>query len=518
MDWANQPDPFRSYKGSRRIALDRLGFEGMTGGLGPSPLNRENLSRFFFESLALSGRKAVAGSEWTLRVNPSSGNLHPTECYLLAGGGGGLDLSAGVYHYQPKDHSLELLAGISEVSWQSLHLPSGTLLLVLTSIYWRESWKYGARAFRYCMLDLGHALAAAGEAACCLGWTLSLQEDMGTDELARILWNGPDKLIDGLAGKERPDLMLALFSDGAAQRQEGLDSVAELEIEPLSLQPNILSPSIVPWQEIDMASEAAKKPSTRGVYSRSAARAEERLLIVSEDGPDSSKVSDCDVSVDVSREYCPLLRRRRSAQAMDGRATMPLDSFHAILKATMPERAKPGLPWRPQVNPVLFVHRVEEMDRGLYILLRDRKAKEDLKGAMDPDFLWERPSRTSPHLELYLLARGDARLAAKESSCRQDIASDGCFAAAMISRFEDPIEEYGPWFYSRLYWECGMIGQALYLSSEATGFRGCGIGCFFDDMVHRMLGLSGFGYQDLYHFTVGRALVDPRLIDLAAYG
>ena len=498
MDWANQPDPFRSYEGSRRIALERQGFEGRAGGLGPYPLNRENLSRFFFESLALSGRKAVAGSEWTLRVNPSSGNLHPTECYILAGGGEGLDLSAGVYHYQPKDHSLELLAGISEVSWQSLHLPPGTLLLVLSSIYWRESWKYGARAFRYCMLDLGHALAAVGEAACCLGWTLSLQEDMGTDDLARILWNGPDNVTDGLSGKEHPDLMLALFSDGISQGlEESLASIAGIETEPLSLRPNILSPGIVPWQEIDMVSEAAKKPLTRDVYSREAAY---------------------DVSEDVPGQYCQLLRRRRSAQAMDGRTTMPLESFQAILKAMMPERAKPGLPWRPQVNPVLFVHRVEEMDRGLYILLRDARAKEDLREAMDPDFLCERPSRTPSGLELYQLAQGDARLAAKESSCRQDIASDGCFAAAMISRFEDPIEEYGPWFYSRLYWECGMIGQALYLSSEATGFRGCGIGCFFDDMVHRMLGLSGFGYQDLYHFTVGRALVDPRLIDLPAYG
>lgn len=86
MDWSNQPNPFRSYDGSRRIALDRLGFEGMTGKLRPSPLISENLSRFFFESLALPGRKAVAGAEWTLRVNPSSGNLHPTECYLLTGG------------------------------------------------------------------------------------------------------------------------------------------------------------------------------------------------------------------------------------------------------------------------------------------------------------------------------------------------------------------------------------------------------------------------------------------------
>ena len=517
MDWENQPDPFRSYEGSKRLALDRLGFEGITGRLRPSPLTSENLSRFFFESLALSGRKAVAGAEWTLRVNPSSGNLHPTECYLLAGGGEGLDISLGVYHYHPKDHSLELLAGIKEESWQSLHLPSGTILLILTTIYWRESWKYGARAFRYCMLDLGHALAAAGEAAHCLGWTLSLQEEMAADDLARILWNGPDKMADGPKGKERPDVMLALFSDGGVHRiDESL--VSRIETEPLPLRPNILSPSIVPWQEIDMVSEAAKKLSTSDIFSRSDAKAEEMQRFSLKDNSDTLKETAGDVSEDAFREYCHLLRRRRSAQAMDERATMPLEIFHTILKAAMPERAEPGLPWSPQVNPVLFVHRVEKMDRGLYILLRDERAKEDLRGAMDPDFFWEKPSRTPPDLELYQLAQGDARLAAKESSCRQDIASDGCFAAAMISRFKGPIEQYGPWFYPRLYWECGMIGQSLYLSSEATGFRGCGIGCFFDDMVHRMLGLSDLRYQDLYHFTVGRALADPRLIDLPAYG
>ena len=243
-----------------------------------------------------------------------------------------------------------------------------------------------------------------------------------------------------------------------------------------------------------MVSEATKKPQTKGIYSPLD-----------------------DLPLDLSREYCHLLRRRRSAQAMDGKTYLPLESFHSILKAALPTRAKPSLPWRPYVHPVFFVHRVVDMDRGLYILLRDRSAKEDLVEAMDPEFLWEKPSRTPLGLELYQILQGDGRLAAKQSSCRQDIASDGCFAVAMIAHFEEPLREYGPWFYSRLYWECGVIGQALYLASEEAGFRGCGIGCFFDDMVHHMLGLSGMRYQDLYHFTVGKPLTDPRLIDLPPY-
>jgi len=48
-----------------------------------------------------------------------------------------------------------------------------------------------------------------------------------------------------------------------------------------------------------------------------------------------------------------------------------------------------------------------------------------------------------------------------------------------------------------------MIGQALYMGAEESGLRGCGIGCFFDEAVHSILGLKGWRYQDLYHFTVG---------------
>lgn len=47
-----------------------------------------------------------------------------------------------------------------------------------------------------------------------------------------------------------------------------------------------------------------------------------------------------------------------------------------------------------------------------------------------------------------------------------------------------------------------MIGQLLYLEAKAAGLRSTGIGCFFDDPVHELLGLEGTAFQDLYHFTV----------------
>jgi hypothetical protein len=62
-----------------------------------------------------------------------------------------------------------------------------------------------------------------------------------------------------------------------------------------------------------------------------------------------------------------------------------------------------------------------------------------------------------------------------------------------------------------------MIGQVLYLEAEAAGLRGTGIGCFFDDEMHHLLGLRGPDWQSLYHFTVGGHVDDPRLTTLPPY-
>jgi len=70
---------------------------------------------------------------------------------------------------------------------------------------------------------------------------------------------------------------------------------------------------------------------------------------------------------------------------------------------------------------------------------------------------------------------------------------------------------FGPSFYRQLFWESGIVGQVLYLEAEAAGARATGIGCFYDDPVHEALGITGHGFQSLYHFTVGRPVEDTRL-------
>ncbi|MFM0015969.1 nitroreductase, partial [Paraburkholderia sediminicola] len=61
------------------------------------------------------------------------------------------------------------------------------------------------------------------------------------------------------------------------------------------------------------------------------------------------------------------------------------------------------------------------------------------------------------------------------------------------------------------------LGQALYLEAEAAGVRATGIGCFFDDEMHALLGVEDHTWQSLYHFTVGRAVDDQRLSTCPPY-
>ncbi len=62
-----------------------------------------------------------------------------------------------------------------------------------------------------------------------------------------------------------------------------------------------------------------------------------------------------------------------------------------------------------------------------------------------------------------------------------------------------------------MFWECGLLGQILYLEAEVAGVRGTGIGCFLDDEMLKVLGISGETWQSLYHFTIGEPLEDSHL-------
>jgi SagB-type dehydrogenase family enzyme len=498
LDWASQPDPFRHFNGAPAFRLPLAGpddtppaatlFGAAT--VTPRPFTLGAVSLFFELSLGLSARKEIAGSSWYLRMNPSSGNLHPTEAYAVLPALEGLPGGAGVYHYAPLHHALEQRA-----RWPQVAKPDATGFHVgLTSITWREAWKYGERAFRYCQHDVGHALAALRFAAAALGWRVQLLPEWDDAQLARLL--GLDRAED--------------FADAERETSELLVRVIVNEAAPTTWSPaadtasewfgraNRLSDSHVEWPVIDEAIAASERVAA------SAKQSESGDLVA---WPPPSPPA-CGHSAG------QLIRQRRSAVDFDGVTSISRETFLAILDTTLPRTSAPPFdawPFPPRLHLVLFVHRVTGLDSGMYLWLRAPADADALRKAFRENLNWEVVTDSITTAPLYRLGRGDLRDFARTLSCHQDIAADGAFSLGMLARFEPVLRERGAAAYRELFWEAGMIGQALYLAAEAAGVRGTGIGCYFDDVLHRALGLAGHDWQSLYHFTIGGPVEDLRL-------
>jgi SagB-type dehydrogenase family enzyme len=540
LDWATLPDPFRRYAGAPLVSLPRTPFADAVlypalfdGRVDAAPLSHHAIGEFLRCSMGLSAWKQYGASRWALRVNPSSGNLHPTEAYVLA--------EARLWHYASREHALEERCVVDESAWTGWMRPTSgesAFLVALTSIHWREAWKYGERAFRYCQHDAGHAIAALRLAAALLGWRLALLPRWAEAQLATLLGLDRDADFPDAEREEAECLAVVTPDDPAAW----IDRAPERLVDAAACgswrgTANRLSRSRVEWPIIDAVAAATRCP---GAGSRDPGpRIRNAGLGASHSGtladapphlhvPAPSHLPSPSPSHQVGLSARAVILQRRSALAFDGESGLGGDAFWTMLRRLQP----PGPPWDaidwpPQVHLTLFVHRVEGVDPGVYAYLRDPTVLDEWKAMMRSDFLWEpvnpepvnpNPSTEAPkHHGLFLLAPFDCRRLANRVSCDQKIAADGFFSLGMIARVEPALHERGEWFYRRLYWECGLIGQVLYLEAETTGGRATGIGCFYDDPVHDLLGLAGPRWQSLYHFSMGVPVDDPRLTTEPGY-
>ena len=514
LDWASQPKPFREFAGTpgfplypapgvevRGYAPRRTTFSELyQPGFMAESLCAASLGDMLRHALGLSAWKRFDRSRWSLRVNPSSGNLHPTEAYVICGSLPGLAGHPAVYHYAADRHALELRCAFDEDAWLDfVGERRDVALIALTSIHWREAWKYGERAFRYCQHDLGHAIAAVSFAAALVAWRAALQPEWSHGAIAAVTGAGRERDFTD-AEPEDPGCLIAI--SGAEPFGCTADTVSRLAQAVSdgrwSGHASQLSEDHVTWSFIDEVARATENPGRSGLA----------------DAPLSDPHIHAGRNKDVDARA--IFLQRRSAVAFDGRSTIDRAAFVGMLSRVLPGSSTPwnSLWWTPRVHLALFVHRVEDVTPGLYMLVRESRALDRLRSACRPGFSWE---IADDRLPLWLLARHDARSMAARLSCDQGIASDGFFSMGMIADFDASLQAFGPSFYRHLFWETGVVGQTLYLEAEAAGARATGIGCFYDDPVHEVLGVDGHEFQSLYHFTVGQPVDDTRLTTEAGY-
>jgi len=524
LDWATQPDPFRRYAGASLHHLPRVSPgsrhpERVDPGAmptvdvpydslfephpAPHPIDEQSIGEFLRCSMGLSAWKQHGSSRWALRVNPSSGNLHPTEAWIVHDG--------SVCHYAPKEHALEERCVFQSPVARTLKVRAtgDHFLVALTSIIWREAWKYGERAFRYCQHDVGHAIGALRFAAALLGWRLHLLPEWSDTQIAALLGLDREQDFDDAEREEPECIAVVRRNPGSGIRDPRVHEDPEVLVAAARNgswfgHANRLSTNHVEWPIIDEISKATRYP---GLESRTF---EPRTF---EPRPFGSRILD---PLPKARQ---IVLQRRSALSFDPRGVLRSETLLAMLDRLRPSSTPwDAIHWPPHVHLVLFIHRVHDLTPGIYAYVRDPAVFNEWKSAMRQEFMWEAVhARTGEATNLFLLVPIDARRIANRVSCDQDIAEDGFFGLAMIARFERPLREHGDWFYRRLFWECGLIGQLLYLEAEAAGARATGIGCYYDDPVHELLGLSGHEWQSLYHFSMGLPIEDTRLTTEPGY-
>ena len=476
LDWHNQPDPFRSYEGAPIIDLPREpGFASSgtfaamaalaektnepreidTEGREKIDLDLSWLSRLLWHSMSVSAWKKVPGSgaRYSLRVNPSSGNLHPTEIYVALRSFTGMH--DGLYHYRADRHALELR---SRGAWtqqlsHALEIPLASdsqLIVGLTSIFWREAWKYGERAYRYCCHDLGHAMMSVLLAARASGLPGGAVAHFSDLRLARAM---------GLSGSDEAPMAFLVFPAGKSSSGNSATPV-----EPVAGTPNELSAEEVRYDLLLGIHASTVLPNPAGP-----------LPQVPSAPPGNGGG---DASLSGPPRDAPLgtiVRKRRSALDFDARTPpMSRDELEQLLDfATRDWRAD----WRGNfsgettlaqcgadfVALYLYVHRVHDCEPGVY--------------------RWDRANR-----KLEQLHRGDVQRVAAFLSLEQALAGNSCFTVSMIADLGEAARVFGNRGYRYVFFEAGAIGQRFYVGAEALGWNATGIGAFYDDDVHRYLG------------------------------
>jgi SagB-type dehydrogenase family enzyme len=475
LDWRNQPDPFRSYEGVPLITLPTepgfpdVGAFATIAALAEGPrmakgskyeyrqeveFNVAWLSRLLWNSMAISAWKRVPRTSYrySLRVNPSSGNLHPTETYLALFGFTGVD--DGLYHYRADRHALELR---SRGNWtdqlaRALVLPwaaESPLIVGLTSIFWREAWKYRDRAYRYCCHDLGHAMMSLLLAACALGLPGGVVTHFSDLRLTHAL---------GLAESDEAPMAFLVFPP-----QSPSGRLPALSPQKPTGIPNQLSAEEVPYQLLIGMHRSTILPDPSGPLPR----------VSPTNAGTANKPSRPDLPSDAS--LGPTVRQRRSALDFDAR-TPPMEradleqlldfatrDWSADWRGNLSGETTPGETGANFVTLYLYLHRVRDCDPGVY--------------------RWDRSNR-----RLEKLHPGNVERVAAYLSLEQPLAGNACFAVSMIADLDEVARVFGNRGYRYVHFEAGAIGQRFYVGAEALGWNATGIGAFYDDDVHRYLG------------------------------
>jgi SagB-type dehydrogenase family enzyme len=467
LDWDTKPFPFKVYTEAPSVELPREvdtlstpALAAVAGAKAP-PAARLTLgaltSLLYYTAGVTKKRQYPGGPEVLFRAAASTGALYQTEVYVVAGDVDGL--APGVYHFSPGDFMLRRLRdgdvrGALAAAAADESLARRACTLVLTGIYWRNTWKYQARGYRHLFWDSGTMLANGLAVAMALGLA--------------------PRLVTG-------------FVDAAVNELLGVDVAHEAALELLAVGP-----------EGAPAPPAAPEPIAPPVMPLSRTQVDYPLLrealaasaLSSADAVRAWRAARAPASTAPSRDVVPLpssdpssgrslgetIQRRGSTRTF-AHAPLTVEELGAALWAAsrpIPEDVPTGL-----VDLYLIVNAVQGLAPGAY---RYESAAHGLER----------------------LAEGDFRRQSAFLTLEQPLGGDAAAVIYFLAPLNAVLAAFGDRGYRLVNLEAGIAGGRAYLAAYSLGFGASGL-TYYDAEVVRFFSPRAAGEDAIFVTALGRA-------------
>jgi SagB-type dehydrogenase family enzyme len=480
LDWQNQPLPFKIYQTLDPVALPQNLLSSGVPALSavsafnlpaeasslPS-LSMPLLASLLYFSAGITKRRQYPGGEMLFRAAACTGALYHIELYLVCGDLP--ELQAGVYHFGPGDFALRCLRQgdyrqlLVQATGGEPAVVAAPLTVICTGTFWRNAWKYRARAYRHCFWDTGTIVANL------------LAMSAAHVVPAKVVMGFVDETINRLLGLDpEREVALALVTLGrAAHAQPGpVPALERLQLDTVPLSnAEVDYPAIREMHAASTLHQEAEATTWHGQTPPQdwPARMGELFPL----RPLSADEAPTDTIEQV------ILRRGSSRQF----ARVPI-SFAQL--STLLLRATGGIPADFLEPPgamlndlYLIVNAVDDLPSGTYVFRRDHHALE-------------------------LLRRGAFRRDAGYLGLMQEIPADASVDVFFLTDLRAVLERFGNRGYRAAQLEAGLIGGRLYLAAYAQRLGASGL-TFFDDDVTRFFTPHAADKSVMFLVALGKA-------------
>jgi SagB-type dehydrogenase family enzyme len=468
LDWDNQPVPFKVYPDVTPIALPtdlpgsrRLALEAMRGPADgrETPLDLSHLAHLLYFSGGVLRRRRYPGGEIFFRAAACTGALYHLDAYVVSADLPGL--AAGVHHFGPHDFALRRLrpgdhrGSVLEAAADEPHVAGAPALVVLTSTFWRNAWKYRTRTYRHCYWDAGTLIANLLAAANGLGVAAHVVAGFVDATLSRLLDLDPER--------EVPLAVVALGRGAPPAPPAPATPSLGLATLPLSRE-EIDYPMLAEAHRASALATPADVRAWRAAAAPLHSPAEVAIPLVAR--PASS----------VPEPIEAVILRRGSTRRFP-RREIPLDAL-----ATVAEAAARPIPLDAHAPSTCFLiaNAVAGLGSGAYVVSPDGTG-------------------------LGLVRSGEFRREAGFLGLGQDLPADAAACLYWLVDLEPVFARLGDRGYRVAQLEAAIAGGRTYLAAYALGLGATGL-TFFDDDVTGFFSPDAAGRSVMFHMAVGAPL------------